>query len=135
MGDNALVIVIFIALVVSIWLSYIFFMRGFTGQEKVAQCLPKGFKADWGYRGGDTYAGYESASGRLALVDWPIAKVVNVNEIRAVEKVDESIAGLKHRWVVVTVDDPKAPKYRVWFRFNAHARDQWYSKIAALKNA
>jgi hypothetical protein len=135
MGDTALIIVIFAAMVVSIWLSYLFFMRGNTDKEKVAALLPRDFKPDWHYRGGDTYAGYESATHRVALVDWPQARTVDVGQIRSVEKFDESIAWLKHRWVIVTVDDPKTPRYRLWFQFNAHARDQWYAKLAALKGA
>jgi len=34
---------------------------------------------------------------------------------------------------VITVDDAKNPRYRLWFRFNSHARDQWFSKLKALK--
>ena len=133
MSDTVLIVVVFGGMIVSIWLSYIFFMRGHTDKEKVAALLPKDFKPDWHYRGGDTYAGYESATRRLVLVDWPIAKTVTPQQVRSVEPVDESIAGLKHRWVVVTVDDPKNPRYRVWFQFKAHARDQWFSKLKALK--
>ena len=133
MSDTFLIVIVFGGMIVSIWLSYIFFMRGHTDKEKVAALLPKDFKPDWQYRGGDTYAGYESATRRLALVDWPIAKTVTPQQVRAVEPMDESIAGIKHRWIVVTVDDAKNPRYRVWFRFNAGARDQWFSKLKALK--
>jgi hypothetical protein len=133
MTDTFLIVVIFVGLVVSIWVSYIFFMRGSTDKEKVAALLPKEFKPDWQYRGGDTYVGYEGATGRLALVDWPIAKTVTVGEVRSIEPVDQSIVGLKHRWIVIGVDDPKNPSYRVWFRFNAGARDQWLSKVRAVK--
>ena len=135
MGDVTLIISIFVVMVVSIWLSYLFFMRGNTDREKVAALLPQGFKPDWHYRGGDTYIGYESATSRVALVDWPHAKTVTTAEIRSVEAVDESIAGVKHRWITIGVDDPKAPKYRVWFRFNAHARNEWLKKVSALKTA
>ena len=135
MGDTALIVLIFAGMVISIWLSYKFFMRGNTDAEKVAALLPKGFQPDWNYRCGDTYVGYESKSDRLALVDWPHARVVSPREIRSIERQDESIVGLKHRWIVVTVDDPKVPRYRLWFRFNSAARDQWYSKLAALKDS
>src|SRR5262249_46479770 len=133
MGDTILIVVVFGGFTASIWLSYVFFMRGNTDAEKVAALLPAGFKADWQYRYGDTYVGFQGASGRLVLVDWPPAKTVTPREVVSVEKVDESIWGLKHRWVVVGVDDPKVSRYRLWFRFNSHARDEWLAKIAALK--
>ena len=135
MGDTLLIVVVFGGMTISIWLSYKFFMRGSTDAEKVAKLLPAGFKPDWEYRFGDTYAGFENASGRLALVDWPHAKVVSPREIISVEKMDDSVWGLKHRWVVVKVDDPKVPRYRLWFRFSTGKRDQWHSKLAALKNS
>lgn len=133
MNDTVMIVVIFVGMVVSIWLSYKFFMRGNTDAEKVAALLPPAFKPDWHYRGGDTYVGYESASKRLALVDWPHARTVNVDEVRTIDREDESVAGLKHRWVIIGVDDPKVSRYRLWFRFNAHARDQWYEKLRGLK--
>jgi hypothetical protein len=133
MTDTMMILVVFVGMVVSIWLSYLFFMRGNTDAEKVAKLLPAGFKPDWHFRGGDTYVGFEGATNRLALVDWPHARVVALGEVRSIERFDESIAGLKHRWVVVAVDDPKVPRYRLWFRFNSAARDQWLAKLQALK--
>ena len=135
MGDTLLIVVVFGGMTISIWLSYKFFMRGSTDAEKVAKLLPAGFKPDWEYRFGDTYAGFETANDRLVLVDWPHAIAVTPRVIKSVEKMDESIWGLKHRWVVVKVDDPKVPQSRLWFRFSASARDEWYSKLLALKNA
>ena len=135
MTDTLMIVGVFVAMVVSIWLSYKFFMRGNTDAEKVAALLPQGYKPDWHYRGGDTYVGFESASGRLALVDWPHARVVAPRDIVSVERVDQSIAGLKHRWVVLAVGDPKVPQYRLWFQFKAHARDEWLAKLQALKAA
>ena len=101
--------VVFGGMFVSIWLSYLFFMRGNTDKEKVAALLPKDFKPDWQYRGGDTYVGYENGTKRLALVDWPIAKMVTADNVRSIEPMDQSIVGLKHRWIVLSVDDPKNP--------------------------
>ena len=135
MGDTLLIVVVFGGMTISIWLSYKFFMRGSTDAEKVAALLPKGFKPDWEYRYGDTYAGFETANDRLVLVDWPHAITATPRVIRSVEKMDESIWGLKHRWVVVKVDDPKVPQSRLWFRFSTSARDEWYSKLLALKSA
>ncbi|HXN16512.1 MAG TPA: hypothetical protein VN878_09040 [Usitatibacter sp.] len=135
MGDTLLIVVVFGGMTIAIWLSYKFFMRGSTNKEKVASMLPKGFKPDWAFRCGDTYVGFESASDRLALVDWPHAKVVSPREIISIEKLDDSVWGLKHRWIVVTLDDPKIPRYRVWFRFRKGLRDEWYSKLLALQNA
>ena len=132
MKDYVLIIVIFGGFLVAIWLSYKFFMRGFTDEEKVAGLLPKDFKPDWHYRLGDTYVGYETASRRLAVVDWPRAKVLTPAEIRSINAEDESVAGLKHRWVVVGVDDAKAPRLRIWFRFSTKARDEWLAKLTAL---
>ena len=135
MFDTLLILVVFSGITIGVWLSYKFFMRGSTDAEKVAKLLPPGFKPDWEFRFGDTYVGFEGTNDRLALVDWPHAKVVTPREMGSVEKVDESICGLKHRWLVVNVDDPKTPQYRVWFRFSSSARDEWYAKLLALKKA
>jgi hypothetical protein len=135
MGDTLLIVVVFGGMTISIWLSYKFFMRGSTDAEKVARLQPPGFKPDWEYRFGDTYAGYEGANDRLVLVDWPHAITIAPRAIKSVEKWDESIWGLKHRWVVIKVDDPKVPQSRLWFRFKRRARDEWYAKLMALKNA
>jgi hypothetical protein len=135
MGDTILIVVVFGGFTATIWLSYKFFMRGSTDADKVAALKPEGFKPDWEYRMGDTYVGFEGASSRLVLVDWPHGKSITPGDVVSVEKVDESIWGLKHRWVVVGVQDPKVPRYRLWFRFNASARDEWLAKIAALKGS
>jgi N-terminal domain of anti-restriction factor ArdC len=42
------------------------------------------------------------------------------------------LAQNKHRWLVINVEDPKTPRYRVWFRFSLSARDEWYAKLIAL---
>lgn len=131
--DTLLIVVIFGGFLVAIWLSYKFFMRGHTDEEKVAGLVPAGFKPDWDYRLGDTYVGYENASRRLVVVDWPHAKVLTPAEVRSLAPEDESVVGIKHRWIVVGVDDPKVPRLRVWFRFSAQARDEWLAKLNALK--
>ena len=133
MGDTLLIVVVFGGMTISIWLSYKFFMRGFTDAEKVAALVPKDFKPDWTYRRGDTYVGYEGASRRLALVDWPHGKVVGLDDVRSIEAFDDSIGGIKHHWVAIKVNDPKVPQYRLWFRFSRGARDEWLAKLAALK--
>ena len=135
MFDTLLILVVFSGITIGIWLSYKFFMHVSTDAEKVAKLLPPGFKPDWEFRFGDTYVGFEGTNDRLALVDWPHAKVVTPQKIESIEKVDESICGLKHRWLVINVDDPKTPHYRVWFRFSSRARDEWYAKLLALKKA
>lgn len=134
MKDTLLIVVIFGGFIVSIWLSYKFFMRGFTDAEKVAGLVPKDFKPEWQYRLGDTYVGYEGATRRLVVVDWPRAKVLTPAEIRSITPEDESVAGLKHRWVVVGVDDAKAPRLRIWFRFSTRARNEWLAKLEALRS-
>jgi len=135
MFDTLLILVVFSGITIGVWLSYRFFMHGSTDAEKVAKLLPAGFKPDWEFRFGDTYVGFEGANNRLVLVDWPHAKVATPQEVRSVEKMDESICGLRHRWVIIHVDDPKTPHYRVWFRFSSTARDEWYAKLLALKKA
>ena len=135
MKDTLLIVVIFGGFIVGIWLSYKFFMRGHTDEEKVAALIPAGFKPDWQYRLGDTYVGYEGASKRLVLVDWPHAKVLSPADMRSVAAEDESVAGIKHRWVVVGVDDPKVTRLRIWFRFATKARNEWLQKLSALKAA
>ena len=109
MKDTLLIVVIFGGFIVTIWLSYKFFMRGFTDKEKIAGLMPAGFKPDWQYEMGDTYLGYENASRRLVVIDWPRAKVVAPAEMTVTPE-DESVAGLKHRWLVVGVNDPATPR-------------------------
>ncbi len=133
MKDYIIIIAIFGGLIVAIWLSYKFFMRGFTDEEKVAGLVPKDFKPDWQYRMGDTYVGYEGASGRLVVVDWPRAKVLRPSDIRSITAEDESVAGVKHRWIAFGLDDAKVPKLRLWFRFSAAAREEWLKKLTALQ--
>jgi len=133
MSDTALIVVIFGGFIVSIWLSYKFFMRGFTDEEKVAALKPRDFKPDWEYRLGDTYVGYEGASARLVVVDWPHAKIMSPSDVRSVTAEDESVAGLKHRWIVIGVDDPKVSRLRIWFRFSARARNDWLTKLSAIR--
>jgi len=135
MKDTLLIVGIFGGFIVAIWFSYRFFMRGFTDEEKVAGKIPEGFKPDWHYRLGDTYVGYEGATRRLVIVDWPRAKVLAPGEIRSLAAEDESVAGIKHRWVAIGVDDAKAPKLRIWFRFSTKARNEWLAKLEALRSA
>lgn len=114
MSDTILGTTIFGALIVGIWLSY---------------RLPPDFKPDWSWRCGDTYVGYEPASGRLALVDYPHGTVVHPSDVRSIEPSDEGTLGVVHRWVVVSV--PQAPmRYRVWFGISSAKRD---AALARLK--
>src|SRR5258708_37499948 len=124
MGDTLLIVVVFGGMTISIWLSYKFFMRGSTDAEKVAKLLPAGFKPDWQYRFGDTYAGFEAANDRLVLVGWPHAITAAPRAIRAVEKMDERNWGLKHRWSGVKVDDPQVPPSRLSLRFITRERPE-----------
>src|SRR5262249_31390809 len=102
-------------------------MRGFTDPEKIAGLMPAELKADWHYELNDTYLGYETASKRLVVIDWPRARVVAPSEVTVTPE-DESVAGLKHRWLVVGLNDPSVPRLRVHFRFASKARDEWVSK-------
>jgi hypothetical protein len=131
MRDTILLILVFAGFFIGIWFSYRLFMRGDTNPERVASRLPPDFKPDWSWRMGDTYVGYESATQRLALVDYPPGAVVGLDEVLSVEPVDESMLGLVHRWIVVTV--PREPaQYRIWFRFSSAKRSEILARLAAL---
>jgi hypothetical protein len=126
-----LLIVIFGGFVVGIWFSYRLFMRGDTNAERVASRLPPGFKADWSWRMGDTYVGYEKAGDRLALVDYPLGTVVSPSEVRSMEPMDDGMLGVVHRWIVVTVPR-EPPQMRIWFRFSPAKRAEILARLKAL---
>jgi hypothetical protein len=131
-NDTVLIVLMFGGVTAGIWLSYRLFMRGNTDPEKVAASLPKGFKPDWSHRCGDTYAGYEAATNRLALVDWPHKALVAPHELQSVAPEDERILGVGHRWIVVTVaTDPKP--FRIWFRFSSASRRQLLSRLEGMQ--
>jgi hypothetical protein len=131
MGDTLLLVVVFGAVVAVIWLSYRLFMRGDTNAERVASRLPPGFKPDWSWRCGDTYVGYEAANDRLAVVDYPQGAAVSPREVRSMEPNDESIMGIVHRWIIVSIAEP--PKQlRVWFGLNASKRDATLARLKAI---
>jgi len=125
-------ILIFAGFTIGIWLSYRLFMRGDTAQEKVAALLPSDFKPDLFHRKGDTYVGYEKGKNRLALVDWPHAKVLSPTDILSLEPVDQSMLGVKHHWVTVNVPDPAFPRYSIWFQFRRAKRDEWLGRLAEI---
>ena len=134
MSDTALLIVVFGSVILGVWLSYRLFMRGDTNEERVASHLPRDFKPEWSVRHGDTYVGYESASGRLALVDYPYAAVVKPHEVRAIEAEDENVLGIVHRWLVVIV--PQKPlRFRVWFGLRAGERDAAIERLKGIVTA
>ena len=130
--DSLIGVGIFAVFIVGIWFSYRLFMRGDTYEEKVASLLPPGFKPDVFHRQGDTYVGFERASGKLVLVDWPHGKVLAPNEVQALEPVQESTMGLTHHWVAVKVADPAFPVYRIWFQFRRARRDAWLGQLAQI---
>jgi len=131
MSDAALLVIVFGSVIVGIWLSYKLFMRGDTDKERVAKHLPKDFKPEWGVRHGDTYVGYEPKTDRLALVDYPHGTVVRPADVHSIEASDESILGIVHRWLVVTV--PRKPgQFRVWFGLRAAERNAVMEKLKAL---
>ena len=121
-----------LAIQVGIWLSYRMFMRGDTNPERVASRLPQGFKPEWSWRRGDTYVGYEREGDRLAIVDYPHAAIVNPRDVRSFEPMDESIAWIVHRWVVVYVANPPG-KLRVWFGLSAGERDAMLTRLKSLR--
>jgi hypothetical protein len=121
MGDTLLGTALFGALIFGIWFSYRLFMRGDTAPERVASRMPKDFKADWSWRCGDTYVGYEASSGRLAIVDYPLGTVVPARDVVSIEPSDEGVLGFVHRWLVFTVPG-SGTTYRLWFGLSASKR-------------
>jgi hypothetical protein len=132
MGDTLMLAVTFGAVIVGIWFSYRLFMRGDTNPERVASRLPKGFKADWSWRRGDTYLGYDRAENKLAIVDYPHSAVMDPREVRSVEAEDESVAWIVHRWLVFYVAAPPG-KMRVWFGLSSGDRDSVLAKLNSLR--
>jgi hypothetical protein len=132
MSDTLMLVVTFGGVIVGIWLSYRLFMRGDTNAERVASRLPKGFKADWSWRRGDTYLGYDRGGNRLAIVDYPHAALVDPREVRSIEALDESVAWIVHRWLVLYVITPPG-KLRVWFGLSASDRDAVMTKLNSLR--
>ena len=129
---NALAALIFVGFTFVIWVSYRLFMRGDTAKEKVAALLPPDFKPDLSYRKGDTYVGYEKKNNRLVLVDWPHAKVLSPEDVRSVEPVHESMLGITHHWLAVTVPDANFSRFRIWFQFRRRNRDTWHGRLAEI---
>jgi len=132
MSDMLLLVVTFGGVIAGIWLSYRLFMRGDTNAERVASRLPKGFKADWSWRRGDTYLGYDRGGNRLAIVDYPHAALIDPREVRSVEALDESVAWIVHRWLVLYVIAPPG-KLRIWFGLSSSDRDAVMTKLNSLR--
>ena len=132
MSDAALLVLVFGGVIAGIWISYALFMRGDTNSERVASRLPKGFKADWSWRRGDTYLVYSSAENELAIVDYPHSALVDPREIRSVEPIDESVAWIVHRWLVLYVASPPG-KMRVWFGLSANDRERVLAKLNSVR--
>lgn len=131
MSDTLMISVIFIGVTVGIVFSYRLFMRGDTNAERVAKHLPPDFKPEWSWRRGDTYVGYEAASDRLAIVDYPHGAVVKARDVQSVEPFDESTMGVKHRWMSVKV--PQTTKeFRVWFGLSSSKRDAAMQKLKGI---
>jgi hypothetical protein len=131
MNDLVMVGVIFVAVVIGIVMSYRLFMRGDTNGERVASRLPKAFKAEWSWRRGDTYVGYDGSSRKLAIVDYPHSVLVDPRDVRSIEPLDESVAWVMHRWLVVYVPSPPG-KLRVWFGLSRGERDACLARLKAL---
>lgn len=132
MSDMLLLVVTFGSVIAGIWLSYRLFMRGDTNAERVASRLPQGFKADWSWRRGDTYLGYDRGGNRLAIVDYPHAALVDPREVRSVEALDESVAWIVHRWLVLYLIAPPG-KLRIWFGLSSSDRDAVMTKLNSLR--
>jgi hypothetical protein len=131
MSNTFLSLLIFGGFLVGIWASYRLFMRGDTNDERVASRLPKDFKADWSWRCGDTYVGYEPSSGRLAIVDYPHGTVVQARDVVAIEPSDEGALGIVHRWLVVSVPGTST-RFRLWFKLNGARRDATLARLKEI---
>ena len=131
MSDLVLLTCVFSGLIFGIWLSYRLFMRGDTNPERIASRLPPDFKPDWKWSKGDTCVAHESAPRRLALVDYPRGVVVPLADVVSIEPRDESVLGLVHRWIVVTVAGEPA-QYNIWFQFNASKRDEVLARMKSF---
>jgi hypothetical protein len=132
MIDMIIMVGIFVAVVVGVWASYRMFMRGDTNPERVSSRLPKGFTPDWSWRRGDTYLGYDRAGNRLAIVDYPHAAVVQPSEVKSIETIDESVAWIVHRWLVLYVAAPPG-KLRIWFGLSAADRAATLARLKDLR--
>jgi hypothetical protein len=130
--SNVLAVLVFAGLTVVIWLSYRLFMRGNTAKERVAALLPSDFKPDLFHRKGDTYVGYENENNRLVLVDWPHAKVLRPEDVRSLEPVHESMLGITHHWLAVSVPDANVSQFNIWFQFRRTRRDAWHVRLADI---
>jgi len=123
---------IFVVTVIGIWFSYRLFKRGYTPEERVAALLPRDFKPSVFHQKGDTYVGYETETGRLAIVDWPHGKVVSASDVRHLEPVQEMMLGVTHHWIAVDISVPLFPRYRIWFQFRRMKRDRWLARLAEI---
>jgi hypothetical protein len=122
MSNGFLSIVVFGGFSVAIWFSYRLFMRGDTNAERVAKHLPADFKPEWSWRYGDTYVGYESASDRLAIVDYPHGTVVKPSDVESIEAYDDGELGIVHRWIGITVSQ-QSKRYRLWCGMSTSRRE------------
>src|SRR6185295_12708363 len=86
-----------------IWFSYRLFMKGDTAKDRIAKLLPQAFKPDMFHQKGDTYVGYESASNRIVLIDWPHCRVLAPGDINALQPISETMLGVTHHWLEVDV--------------------------------
>ena len=122
MSDTLMISIIFVGVTIGIVFSYRLFMRGDTNAERVAKHLPPGFKPEWSWRHGDTYVGYEAASDRLAIVDYPHGTVVKPRDVESIEAYDDGELGIVHRWIAITVP-PQHKRYRLWCGMSVSRRE------------
>ena len=106
--------------------------EGETAKEKVAALLPPDFKPDLFHRKGDTYVGYEKGTNRLVLVDWPHAKVLSPDDVLSLEPIHESMLGVTHHWLAVTVPESEFARFRIWFQFRRAKCDAWHSRLVEI---
>src|SRR3954447_18749272 len=129
-------LILFAGVVIGVLASYRLFMRGNTPRERVAGFLPAGFAPNASHRKGDTYVGYEDATRRLVLVDWPHGQILRPQDIQSLQPVQETMLGITHFWIAIGVSDPDPafPRYRIWFQFRRGLRDAWLARLATICN-
>jgi hypothetical protein len=132
MFDTVISVVLVIVMFLGIWWNYRLFMRGNWPEQKAKLLLPADFKPDLFYAKSDTYVGYEKGTNRLAVVDAQHAKVIQPKDVVSIEPEEDSIAGIRHQWLVVNVRDQAFPRYRIWFRFNRQERDSWLDRLKQI---
>ncbi|HVS26714.1 MAG TPA: hypothetical protein VHE58_05385 [Burkholderiales bacterium] len=135
MSDTVISVIIVVVLFGGIWWNYRLFMRGNWPEQKTKAMLPQNFSPDFFHVKADTYVGYEKKTNKIAVVEGQHARMIEPKDVVSVEPEEESIWGIRHQWLVVSVRDRAFPRYRIWFRFDRGARDEWRQRLKEICGA